>query len=101
MEDLERLRAQEAARMEREADSDLEYVRPKPPRSASQVYTVRVPVEELESLRRLAHSRGLPPSVMIRQWVLDRLAYEDAQDVERTSVRVTARWRRDLTRLEA
>jgi hypothetical protein len=101
MEELERLRAEEAARMEEQQDADLEYVRPSPPRNPSQVYTVRVPVDKLESLRRLAQDRGIPPSAMIRQWVLERLAHESTPDVEAPSLHVGTQWRRDITRLRA
>lgn len=43
---------------------------------ASQVYSVRIPVDRLEQLRRLADERGVRPTVLLRQFVLDRLARE-------------------------
>jgi hypothetical protein len=49
---------------------------PAPPRQPSQVYSVRLPVEELESLRRLAADLNLQPSTLIREWVLERLGLE-------------------------
>lgn len=43
---------------------------------ATQVYSVRIPVDRLEELRRLADERGVRPTVLLRQFVLDRLARE-------------------------
>lgn len=45
---------------------------------ASQVYSVRIPVDRLEELRRLAAERGLRPTALLRQFVLERLAQETA-----------------------
>lgn len=42
----------------------------------SQVYSIRVPVERLEQVRCLASERGVPPTVMLRQWVLTQLDAE-------------------------
>lgn len=42
----------------------------------SQVYSIRVPVERLEQVRRLANERGIPPTAMLRQWVLMQLDAE-------------------------
>jgi len=39
----------------------------------SQVYTVRIPVSKLRRLRNLAEQRGVPPTTLIRQWVIERL----------------------------
>src|SRR4051812_9127246 len=43
---------------------------------ASQVYSVRIPVERLEQLRRLAEERGERPTTLLRQFVMDRLDQE-------------------------
>jgi hypothetical protein len=43
---------------------------------ASQVYSVRIPVERLEQLRRLAEERGVLPTVLMRQFVLERIDRE-------------------------
>ncbi|WP_034263967.1 hypothetical protein [Actinospica robiniae] len=45
-------------------------------RPRSQVYSIRVPVERLEQVRRLAAERGVAPTVMLREWVLNRLDLE-------------------------
>lgn len=42
----------------------------------SQVYSVRIPVDRLEQLRRLAEDRGVAPTVLMRQFVLERLDLE-------------------------
>lgn len=39
----------------------------------SQVYAVRIPVSRLRELRRIAEELDTPPTVLIRQWVLERL----------------------------
>jgi hypothetical protein len=45
----------------------------------SQVYTVRIPVSRLRRLREIAEQRGVPPTTLIRQWVIERLD-EAAED---------------------
>ncbi|HET8661271.1 MAG TPA: hypothetical protein VFM55_20015 [Micromonosporaceae bacterium] len=43
---------------------------------ATQVYTVRIPVDRLEELRVLAARLDVPPSVLLRRWALERLDLE-------------------------
>lgn len=50
----------------------------------SQVYSVRIPVHRLEELRALAVERGVAPTSLLRQFVLERL------DREAAPVQVTA-----------
>jgi hypothetical protein len=45
-------------------------------RPRSQVYSIRVPVERLEQVRRLAKERDMAPTVMLREWVLTQLDAE-------------------------
>lgn len=45
-------------------------------RPRSQVYSIRVPVEQLGQLRRLAKDRGTAPTTMLREWVLAQLEDE-------------------------
>jgi hypothetical protein len=47
---------------------------------ASQVYTVRIPVDRLEELRRVAEHRGEAPSALLRRWALERLDAELGRD---------------------
>ncbi|HMD94027.1 MAG TPA: hypothetical protein VKG80_15465 [Trebonia sp.] len=42
----------------------------------SQVYSIRVPVDRLEQVRRLASERNIAPTTMLRQWVLAQLDRE-------------------------
>ncbi|GAA0216701.1 hypothetical protein GCM10010492_13180 [Saccharothrix mutabilis subsp. mutabilis] len=39
----------------------------------SQVYAVRIPVSRINELRELAESLDVPPSALIRQWVIEKL----------------------------
>jgi hypothetical protein len=39
----------------------------------SQVYSVRIPVSRLRELREIAERLDVPPTVLIRQWVLEHL----------------------------
>lgn len=48
----------------------------KPAVSPSQVYSVRIPVDRLEELRRVAEARGLAPSALLRSWFIERLDRE-------------------------
>jgi hypothetical protein len=55
------------------------------------VYGLRLPTIRIEQLRRLAEARGVEPSVLARQWVIDQLdAAEQARD------EAEERWERDL-----
>jgi AraC-like DNA-binding protein len=47
----------------------------------SQVYSIRVPVDRIVQLRRLADQRGMAPTVLMRQFVLERLDQETAAAV--------------------
>lgn len=51
-------------------------VRRRREQDTSQVYSVRIPVVRLEQLRRLAEDRGVPPTALLRQFVLERLDAE-------------------------
>lgn len=59
---------------------------------ASQVYSVRIPVARLAQLRQLADERGVAPTALLRQFVLERLDRETAPVVQPlTGVDVTVR----------
>lgn len=57
-------------------DTALVRARAKSPDPA-QVYSVRIPVERIDRLRRLADERGVKPTALMREWVLQRLAAEE------------------------
>lgn len=48
---------------------------------ASQVYSVRIPVDRLAQLRNVAAHRGVAPTALLRQFVLERLDSETATPV--------------------
>lgn len=83
--DLEMAAAIEQAEEADETESDDRvYVRPRPPREPSHVYSVRIPVERLEELRRLAERRGSAPTVLIREWVIEKLEAEKSLTIATT-----------------
>ena len=49
----------------------------------AQVYSVRIPVDRIEQLRRLAEERGAAPTTLLRQLVLEVLDREEALKVAR------------------
>jgi hypothetical protein len=72
-------------------DDDLEWVRHREPaKSPAAVYSVRIPVDRIEELRRLAADRGVQPTALIRTWVLAQL------DAARSSDDYAQRWERDV-----
>jgi predicted transcriptional regulator len=81
--------AAEAEHAEASRDADLPYRRRRPARSS--VYGLRLPDERIDQLRRLAEARGVEPSVLVRQWVIEHLeAAERARDAN------SQRWERDF-----
>ena len=53
---------------------DVRVVRP----NRSQVYSVRLSAEEQARVQSVADSKHLPPSTLVRSWILDRLDHESA-----------------------
>ena len=79
--DMAELLAAEAAEAERRAENDdhgPSYRRKNPPRDPAQVYSLRIPVDQIGELRQLASDRGVTPSALMREWVLERIAAEKA-----------------------
>lgn len=77
--DLDEMLAEAAAAVEAEDATPAEgyhFVRRAAPREAGQVYSIRIPVEKLRQVRQVAELDGLQPSVMMREWVLERLEKE-------------------------
>jgi aryl-alcohol dehydrogenase-like predicted oxidoreductase len=77
--------AAEAEAGEEHRDAAAGYVRSRtrPRREPAQVYSLRIPVQRLTELREVAEKHGVEPSVLMRQWVLDRLdAERDATSTE-------------------
>ena len=77
--DIGRLLAEEAEAAEEHRDDDIPLVRSRrPAKEPAQVYSLRIPVDKLAELRRLAEERHLTPSALMRSWVLERLAQESS-----------------------
>jgi Lsr2 len=77
--------ADEAEQAERHRDDELTtpgYRRARPSREPAQVYSLRIPVGQLEQLRRLAASRHMTPSALMRSWVLERLDAEAGSEAQ-------------------
>ena len=75
----------EAEASEEHRDDELNYVRNRTrAKDPSQVYSLRIPVHRLEELRLVAVAAGLEPSVLMRQWVLERLDAERSARGEAT-----------------
>lgn len=80
-ESIRELLAREAAEAEARAVAEDRGEIPAPPgqrgkRKASdpsQVYPVRIPVARINELREVAERLGVPPTALIRQWVIERL----------------------------
>ncbi|MHB1503254.1 MAG: hypothetical protein ACYCTL_04940 [Acidimicrobiales bacterium] len=82
----------EAEQAEATPDAELNYRRRQPRQSS--VYGLRLPDERIEQLRQLAKARGIEPSALVRQWVIEHL-----DDIEQDSggpERRAAEWERDV-----
>jgi uncharacterized protein YdiU (UPF0061 family) len=83
--------AAEAVHAEATRDDELPYQRRR--RTGGQaVYGLRLPAERIEQLRQLAAARGVEPSVLARNWVIEHLdeAEAGARDLRQEQ------WERDL-----
>jgi hypothetical protein len=81
--------AAEAERAEASRDADLPYRRRRAARSP--VYGLRLPHDRIDQLRRLAEARGVEPSVLVRQWVIEHLEAADRGRDPKSE-----RWERDF-----
>ncbi|RSM45513.1 hypothetical protein DMA12_13705 [Amycolatopsis balhimycina DSM 5908] len=72
-------RIAEAAGADPDAEVDWTPHR-EPSKSPTAVYSVRIPVDRIEELRRLATERGVQPTALIRAWVLAQLDAARAGD---------------------
>ena len=66
----------EQAEQTRDAFTKM-YRSEQPPTDPSQVYSIRIPVSRLGKIRRLAARYKMPPTSMLRQWILERLDLEE------------------------
>ncbi|MGH3545399.1 MAG: hypothetical protein ACRDPW_05690 [Mycobacteriales bacterium] len=79
---LSRKLAEETEYAEAARDAVLPYRR-KSTVGGQSVYGLRLPKDRIEQLRRLAAARGVEPSVLARQWVIDGLDGDTAADKRR------------------
>lgn len=72
-------------------DEELEWRRhQEPAKNPTAVYSVRIPVDRIEELRKLAAERDVQPTALIRTWVLAQL------DAARNPNDYAQRWERDV-----
>lgn len=76
LEEAERIDREEIGIPDEEADGRWIFVRARPSREPSQIYSIRLPVSAIEQLRCLALTEGEAPTALLRQWVLERLDTE-------------------------
>lgn len=71
------LLAEEAEASEVERDADLVYTRHRrPAKDPAQVFSLRIPVNRLAQLRKLAEARHASVGSLLRSWILERLEAE-------------------------
>ncbi len=71
---IARLREESERTKEDPFPEDVRVVRP----NRSQVYSVRLSAEEQARVQSVADAKHLPPSTLVRSWILDRLDQESA-----------------------
>ena len=77
MTDVSKLLAEEAAASEAAANVETPMVRNRvKAKEPSQVYSLRIPMDRLQELRRRAEQQHVAPTVLMRRWILDRLEAE-------------------------
>jgi hypothetical protein len=76
LKEAERIEREEIQIEDEEAEGRWVFVRPRPAKEPSQVYSVRLPATVVEELRVLAAAKGAAPTALIRDWLLERLDEE-------------------------
>ena len=71
-----RLREESEETKDQPYPENVSYTRPN--RERSRVYSVRLSAEEYATVQRVADSRHLPASTLVRSWILERLEKEDS-----------------------
>jgi len=94
--------AEEAEAAEAERDAPQTYVRHRrPAKDPAQVFSLRIPVNRLGQLRKLAESRHSTPSALLRAWILERLEAESTGAVTMTRDDVRKMAKEELERVLA
>ena len=79
LEEAERIEREEIQIADEQAKGRWVFVRPRPPKEPSQVYSLRLPTTVVEEIRLLASAKGEAPTALIREWVLERMDEEVAR----------------------
>jgi hypothetical protein len=83
---IKRLVLEEATASEEKQDAPLSSNASvsRPNRSRSAVYSIRLNPDEVASVQALADEAGLPPSTLVRSWIVERVRIEqgDLGDAE-------------------
>jgi hypothetical protein len=74
----------EAELADAEPEEEYAYAKPSKARRPAQVYSVRIPPDRLEELRKVAARQGVTVGSLIRAWVLERLDKEKDLSPEMT-----------------
>jgi hypothetical protein len=79
--DIERLLAEEAADSEANPDAPVAAgsTVTRPNRARSTVYSIRLNPEEVAAVQALAEAAGLPPSTLVRSWIIERMRAENGE----------------------
>ncbi len=80
--------ADEAKHAEEASDAEPHHQRRRS--SAQAVYGLRLPTQRIEQLHKVAAARGIEPSVLARNWVIEQLDRAENDDPGQQ------RWERDL-----
>jgi len=67
-----------------------------PDKEPSAVYSLRIPVDQIERLRALAAVRGTSPSALLREWALERLGNETVDDTANDQITYAAQRLREV-----
>jgi predicted DNA-binding protein len=93
--ELERLIAEETEASELTRDEPPSTQATRKRRTRSVVYSIRLTPEQTQEIKRLADRAGVPVAMLVRGWVLQGLAAEQENSVERTVEAIS----RDVERL--
>jgi hypothetical protein len=76
--EIQRLVAEEAAASEANPDAPMPATSTvsRPNRARSTVYSIRLNPEEVAEVQALADAAGLPPSTLVRSWIIERIRAE-------------------------
>jgi hypothetical protein len=79
--EIQRLVAEEAAASEANPDAPIPATSTvsRPNRARSTVYSIRLNPEEVAEVQALADAAGVPPSTLVRSWIIERMQAEHGE----------------------